>query len=824
VRVLSVKLERFGALRGRYNLDPRITVIYGPNESGKSTLHTAMRVALSGVDLPSRGRMPKETEQMLRRFRPWTGQRFTVEAEVELANGRYRFVRDLSQPDNCLVQDLVRGGDVTRQFRRRRAVDVSVMLGMSREAFLAVSTVAQDQILEISGTSIQADLQRATSTSGADTTVRAAIDLLQSWRQENLRAERTRQKPMDKLAKQLDECQAKLADVMEARERLGVELGKQQQLRTQLVEAEEEAQQAELVWTVAALGELDADLIAIEEIDNDLGSLKDFKPPPDTSKAKEAGVGAAQLAQQLQEAEAKVATHTPADPEQARLGADLSVSELTFLADALERHVPDLPAAAGGSVRLELLDLGSITRLRLSSDLIAILGGIAGVLLIFKAVSGNSPSIEVGLFVAGLAAMTVAAGAFLYIQRRLRLLLAAGGFSSLRELRRAQRTREPEVMKILAAQGEVLAQRAKARQRIADIGLSETTDSQLRRMARDLPALQEELKRKSSWEATADRARAELMARAARLGLTEQDPYKVALLLTELAAQADAAESAERRRGELQLRRDERLNGRDLRSMVERAEQLRTSVGSWARIGVPLREGQSADKVRVQYDQARARRDQLRDELLPREASLQQQLIAAGDLVELEEEVAELKVRLEQMERAEQAVNLAISELQKAEGEIQNNLAPLLAEGLSRRLPQLTHGRYSQAWVDPSDLSMHVAAPKSSRQVPVENLSQGTQEQIYVCLRMVLAQALSPKGEQLPLIFDDPSVNSDDHRCMALLDTLLELSETSQVVIFSHERRVAEWAGRKGVPVLSLAQVPAAVEEEVRPVIVTRQI
>jgi uncharacterized protein YhaN len=89
---------------------------------------------------------------------------------------------------------------------------------------------------------------------------------------------------------------------------------------------------------------------------------------------------------------------------------------------------------------------------------------------------------------------------------------------------------------------------------------------------------------------------------------------------------------------------------------------------------------------------------------------------------------------------------------------------------------------------------------------------------------MVLAQALSPKGEQLPLIFDDPSVNSDDHRCMALLDTLLELSETSQVVIFSHERRVAEWAGRKGVPVLSLAQVPAAVEEEVRPVIATREI
>jgi len=306
--------------------------------------------------------------------------------------------------------------------------------------------------------------------------------------------------------------------------------------------------------------------------------------------------------------------------------------------------------------------------------------------------------------------------------------------------------------------------------------------------------------------------------------MEEQDPYKVAVLLTQQAAQADAAESAARRRSELQLRRDERLNGRELRSMVERAEQLRTALAGRTRGGVPLRQSHAADKLRVEYDQARARRDQIRDELLPLEGSLQQQLSAAGDLVELEEQVADLKAQLERMERAEQAVNLAISELQKAEGEIQNNLAPILAEGLSRRLPKLTRNRYSQAWVDPSDLSMHVAAPRATRQVPVENLSQGTQEQIYVCLRMVLAQALSPKGEQLPLIFDDPSANSDDHRCVALLDTLLELSETSQVVVFSHERRVAEWAARRSVPVLSLAQVPAAVEEQPRPAIVTREI
>ena len=814
MKVLSVKLERFGALRGIYNLDPRITVIFGPNESGKSTLHTALRVALAGVDLPSRGRMPKQSEEVLRRFRPWRGNHFTVEAEVELGSSRYRFIRDLSQPDNCQVLDLVRGGDVTASFRRGRTVDVSVLLGMSRETFLAVSTVAQDQILEIGGTSLQADLQRATSTSGADTTVRAAIELLRNWRQEHLRAERTTTRPMDKLAKQLDETQTKLGRALEARERLGVQLGDQETLRHQLEEAERYAQVAELAWKMAELAELDQDLIAIEEIDSSLGALPDLALAADSDQIREAALGAPQLAQQLEEAEARIAELTPSDPAQAKLAAELSVSEINFLADGIGRPVPPLPAQAGGAARLELLDRRSVAVHRWSSDAIAILGGIGGVLLIFKAVSGQSTQLQLTLFLGGLALMVVAASAFLYLQRRLRRLLAAAGFTSVAEMRKARRSRDPEVLKAVAAQEEVLAQRSKARQRMAEIGLSQFTESQLRQLATELPPLQEALQRLASWQATATREREELLARARRVGMSETDPGQVALLLTQRAAEATAAEEAERRRGELRLRREERLNGRELHTLVARSGELRAEVGKVARTALGARPNRPAAELRVEYDQARARRDQVRGELLPLEGSLEQQLSASGDLVELEEQVADLKAQLARMERAEAAITLAVAELQHAEGEIQNSLAPVLAEGLTRRLPKLTRKRYAQAWVDPSDLSMHVAAPRSSRQVPVENLSQGTQEQIYVCLRMVLAQALSPKGEQLPLIFDDPSVNSDDHRCYALLDTLLELSQTSQVVIFSHERRVADWAARQSVPVLALSQVPASADEE----------
>jgi len=822
VKINSVKLERFGALRGIFNLDPRITVIYGPNESGKSTLHTALRVALAGVDLPSRGRMPKESEQVLRRFRPWQGRNFTVEAEVELGSGRYRFIRDLDQPDNCQVSDQVRGGDATNLFRRGRTVDVSVALGMSREAFLAISTVAQDQILEISGTSLQADLQRATSTSGAHTSVRSALELLRKWRQEHLRGDRTRERPMDKLANRLDEAKQRLTRAVDIRQRLGEELSQLEELRERLDAAERAASEAELSWKLAELAELDQDLIAIEEIDNSLGAIPELEVPSDPEAVRDAALGITQLAQQLSEAEQKVADLTPADRARAKLAAELSVSELQYLAEAMDRPVPPLPAQAGGAARLELLDRRSVALHRWSSDLIALAAGVIGVVLIGRAITASPTQLPLTMFLGGLVVLAAGATAFLYLQRRLRRVLAVAGFSSVAEVRRARRSQDPEVLKAVAAQEEVLAQRSKARQRISELGLAQLSGAQLLQLAQELPPLQEALQQVASWQSTVDRARQELRRRGASLGIEDSDPQAIAVKLTEMARDAERAVEAERRRGELRLRREERLNGRELHGLVTRAEELRSEVGARARAGAPTRTTRPADDLRLEYDQVRLGRDKLRDELLPREGSLKQQLKESGDLVELEEQVADLGSDLARMERAEAAVNLAISELEAAEGEIQRSLAPVLADGLARRLPQLTHRRYSQAWVDPEDLSMHVAAPNSTRQVPVDHLSQGTQEQIYVCLRMVLAQALSPKGEQLPLIFDDPTVNSDDRRCHALLDTLLELSETSQIVIFSHERRVAEWAQQKVVPVLALTEVPASADESGPPISVPK--
>jgi len=811
VKVLSVTLQGFGALSGRFKLDEQLTVVGGPNESGKSTLHTAIRVALCGVDLPARGRMLKVTEVVLRRFRPWRGGPFAVEAEIELGGGRYRFVRDLEHPDTAQVFDLIKGGEVTDRFRRGRTVDVSVGLGMSREAFLAVSTVAQDQILSLTGESLQEDLQRASATSGGDSTARAAISLLEGWRQDHIRGDRTTTKPLDKnkRPRDLEEAQVKLARALERRRQLTEDLADQERLRAELGLAEVSTRTNEVAWKTAELAELQQDLEKVTEIDRQLQATPELRLPKDPPTLRDAATGARALAQQWQEAQAKLESLAPIGPELERISRQSAPSELAFLVGALEQPLPALPPASDLPGRLALLDHRRISFQRWSSDILALAGGAAGVFLVlFGLLHGGSVGIPIAA--GGLVVLVVTVTVFFGLQRRLRLLLAVGGFTSMAQLRKASRAQDPEMAKVVAARETVQAGRSQAQKRLTELGIVKVEVGHIKEIAEQLPAAQESLQQRNSWTATAQRFRDELVARAKRVGISGNDPVQLANELSMRLRQLDEAEDSTRLRRELQGRRAERLAGRDFKALAKRAEQLGRELAGLEPIPEPHPLGVPSEELRRQYDEAVQRRDQIRGQLLPLQGRLQEQLKDAGDVPALEESVAELSDEVARLTRAEEAVKLAISELRQAEGQVHSDLAPILAEGLQGWLPEITGQRYHHAWVDPSDLTMHVAAEDSGSQIRVDDLSQGTREQIYVAIRTVLAKALSPKGEPIPLFFDDPSVSADDSRCIALLDTLRALSRTVQVVVFSHESRVGAWATRSEVPILSMTVVPAS--------------
>ena len=76
-------------------------------------------------------------------------------------------------------------------------------------------------------------------------------------------------------------------------------------------------------------------------------------------------------------------------------------------------------------------------------------------------------------------------------------------------------------------------------------------------------------------------------------------------------------------------------------------------------------------------------------------------------------------------------------------------------------------------------------------------LSHGTAEQVYLLLRLALCRHLVAENETCPLILDDPVSACDGHRQVLVLETLLAISEETQVILFTHDDDVRDWGHRR---------------------------
>jgi uncharacterized protein YhaN len=73
-------------------------------------------------------------------------------------------------------------------------------------------------------------------------------------------------------------------------------------------------------------------------------------------------------------------------------------------------------------------------------------------------------------------------------------------------------------------------------------------------------------------------------------------------------------------------------------------------------------------------------------------------------------------------------------------------------------------------------------------------LSQGTADQLYLALRLAAIEHQARGGARLPLVLDDVLVHFDEERKAAALAALADVAGTVQVLLFTHERDVADAA------------------------------
>ena len=92
-----------------------------------------------------------------------------------------------------------------------------------------------------------------------------------------------------------------------------------------------------------------------------------------------------------------------------------------------------------------------------------------------------------------------------------------------------------------------------------------------------------------------------------------------------------------------------------------------------------------------------------------------------------------------------------------------------------------------------------VRSGQPPKTVPVDGMSQGTADALYLAVRLATLETYLDAHEPMPFIVDDILVHFDDARAAAALMALLELSQRTQVLFFTHHRHLIDLA-EKALP------------------------
>lgn len=175
------------------------------------------------------------------------------------------------------------------------------------------------------------------------------------------------------------------------------------------------------------------------------------------------------------------------------------------------------------------------------------------------------------------------------------------------------------------------------------------------------------------------------------------------------------------------------------------------------------------------------------------EGELRQYAAVIGSVAEAEEALDHALAELHRVQELQETLQLTRRFLQDAQTRVHRDIAPLLAHAVQQWLPGVSGGRYVDVMVDPTTLQVQICGP-TRRWRRAGLLSYGTAEQVYLLLRLALADQLTKGHDTCPLLLDDVTVHADAERTREVLELLLTVAEERQIVLFTQEQQVAAWA------------------------------
>lgn len=896
MRFESVTAHAFGMLVNKtLSLAPGLTVICGPNESGKSTWHAALYAGLCGVRR-AKGPPTREERDFAERHHPWNDDAWEVAVRLRLDDGRHVELRhNLATKTDCHAIDVELGRDVAREVSVDGSIDGAVWLGLDRRSFLAVACVGQADILGVleSAEDLQEHLARAAATARKDATAAEAITRLEEYRDNFVGTVRAWTKPLRRAQEAVQASEAGVESAQAQHTAFFELMARANALgaKAEELQAKRRLYEAAAAWRDAREWETRASRarelssrfpggapVSLVE-DNELArqvaaAISAWESRPSAPELR--GPTMEDLQKQLEALPSMPeGDHEPhADVKEARGSLEDSTRSLA-LHDRARPPAPVFPAAGGASDQ-ELRDLAReleipeptvdpdlqnrYERVRLRVSRLGVRRRLPILIVIgLLTVTASAGLAASGLLLAG--ALIAIGGATLLVS----LVAQANGALArgLVELRNA----ENALGESRHATADAARRKSEARSRAQMLGVA-AEPAELRSLAEAVSTADQQQRELDGWTVRRQQLVSEVDISARRLaaalgtrGISVAGDIETAWStyvaecadrsrlateagrrseLTSRLAARQAAEEAQRRRLDAEralreaaaacgvLGEDPDGSHRLLNAWQERRrialEQHQIALQEWSELqtllgdrtlealaeearrrseaATAMAQGIDADqllelartpdldaevlRIRRESGQASREADNAQGQLRERSSKL-------IDVSAAEEELQRAKDELDRVSRSQRTLDFTLEFLKEAQDRVHRTIAPLLAQTLTRFLPEVTGGRYSEALVDPETLEVRVRV-QDGKLRPAGLLSHGTAEQVYLLLRLALAQHLARPGETCPMILDDPTAHSDPVRTEAIMRCLHTISQEQQVIVFSQEDEVLAWA------------------------------
>ena len=255
---------------------------------------------------------------------------------------------------------------------------------------------------------------------------------------------------------------------------------------------------------------------------------------------------------------------------------------------------------------------------------------------------------------------------------------------------------------------------------------------------------------------------------------------------------------------ELEAAWDRSRTMRDLKQRLETVEKELTRNGDGLNIQELEREACELDadavedelgRVSAELEDLQATRDKLRDYRQTVQNEMQAKDgsdTAAAASEEAEQHLAAMVSGIEQYLRLQIA---ALILEQRIEEYRRKNQAPVLARA-GELFAKLTLGSFASLRdeLNESGTPILMGVRPNNLEVAVDQLSDGTRDQLYLALRLATLEQYLQRGEPMPFVVDDILIGFDDNRTKVCLEVLAELAANTQVLVFTHHGRVVDLA------------------------------